>query len=62
MLRMPCVVRSLLFFFTLPSLAQDSRHFILHYDFTVNNLPKDKKVRIWVPAAHSDSYQEVKVV
>jgi len=51
-----------LFLFTLPALAQDSRHFTFHYAFTVKNVPADKKVRVWIPAAHSDAFQDVKVV
>ncbi len=47
---------------TLAALAQDSRHFTFHYGFTVKGLPADKAVRIWIPAAQSDAYQEVKVV
>jgi transglutaminase-like putative cysteine protease len=46
----------------LTALAQDSRHFTFHYAFTVKNLPAGKKVRIWIPASHSDAYQEVKVI
>ena len=62
MLRKLCVLLFLLIAFALTSAAQDSRHFTLHYDFTVKNLPAGKKVRIWIPAAQSDAYQEVKVV
>jgi len=51
-----------LFVLTLTSLAQDSRHFTFHYTFTVKNLPAGKKVRIWIPVAQSDAYQEVKIV
>jgi transglutaminase-like putative cysteine protease len=47
---------------TLAALAQDSRHFTLHYAFTVKNLPPGKKIRIWIPASQSDVYQEVKIV
>ena len=61
-LRKLCVLSSLLFVFTVSALAQDSRHFIFHYAFTVKNLPSGKKVRIWLPAAQSDAYQEVKIV
>jgi len=32
------------------------------YAFTVKNLPAGQKVRIWIPASHSDAYQEVKVI
>ena len=28
----------------------------------MKNLPAGKKVRIWIPAAQSDAYQEVKIV
>jgi transglutaminase-like putative cysteine protease len=42
--------------------AQDSRHFTFHYSFTVKNLPAGKKVRISIPQAQSDAYQEVKVI
>ncbi len=62
MLRKLCVLSSLLFAFALVSVAQDSRHFTFHYGFTVKNLPAGKKVRIWIPAAQSDAYQEVKIV
>jgi transglutaminase-like putative cysteine protease len=50
------------FVFTLPAFAQQSRHFTFHYAFTVKSLPAGKKVRVWIPAAHSDAFQEVKVV
>lgn len=54
----------LLFFLALsPSLfAQESRHFTFHYGFTVKNLPEGKKVRVWIPQARSDAWQEVKIV
>jgi transglutaminase-like putative cysteine protease len=60
MLRKPSVLLSL-FVLTLSSLAQDSRHFTFHYGFTVKNLPAGKRVRIWIPAAQSDAWQEVKI-
>ena len=50
------------FVLTLSAFAQDSRHFTFRYAFTVKNLPAGKKVRVWIPAAHSDAFQEVKVV
>jgi transglutaminase-like putative cysteine protease len=61
MLRKLAVLLSL-FVLTLSALAQESRHFTFHYAFTVKNLPAGQKVRIWIPAAQSDAYQEVKVV
>ena len=62
MLRKLCVLWSLFVAFAHFSTAQQSRHFTFHYGFTVKNLSAAKKVRIWVPAAQSDAYQEVKVV
>jgi hypothetical protein len=47
---------------TLSARAQESCHFTFHYDFTVKNLPAGKKTRIWIPAAQSDAYQDVKIV
>jgi len=61
MLRKLCVLLPL-FVVTLASVAQESRHFTFHYDFTVKNLPAGKKVRLWIPAAQSDAYQEVRIV
>jgi transglutaminase-like putative cysteine protease len=62
MLRQLCVLSSLFLAFALSAFAQDSRHFNFHYSFTVRNLPAGKKVRIWIPAAQPDAYQEVKVI
>jgi hypothetical protein len=42
-------------------LAQESRHFTFHYGFTVKNVPTGKKVRVWIPVAQPDAYQEVKI-
>jgi len=61
MLRNLCLSLSV-FVLTLTAFTQDSRHFTFHYGFTVKNLPAGKKVRLWIPAAHSDAYQEVKIV
>jgi hypothetical protein len=50
------------FVFTLTSFTQDSRHFTFHYGFAVKNLSTGKKVRVWIPAAQSDTYQDVTIV
>ena len=60
MLRKLFVLSCLLF--ALSAFAQDSRHFTFHYAFTVRNLPAGKPVRIWVPRAQSDAYQDIKVI
>jgi transglutaminase-like putative cysteine protease len=62
MLRKTCVLSSLCFAFVLSLAAQDSRHFTFHYAFTVKNLSAGEKIKVWIPAAHSDDYQEVKIV
>jgi len=43
-------------------LAQSTRHFIFHYAFTVKDVPAGERLRVWFPEAHTDSYQEVRVV
>jgi transglutaminase-like putative cysteine protease len=62
MLRKLCVLLSLLVSFSLFVSAQESRHFVFHYAFTIKNLPAGKNVRVWIPAAQSDAYQEVKIL
>jgi transglutaminase-like putative cysteine protease len=42
--------------------AQAVRHFTFHYVFTVKDVPAGAKVRIWIPAAQTDEFQEVKIV
>ncbi len=42
--------------------AQAVRHFTFHYEFTVKDVPASQHVRVWFPAAHSDGYQEVRVL
>ena len=42
--------------------AQETRHFTFHYGFTVKNVAAGERVRVWIPAAHSDDFQEVKVI
>ena len=57
--------RSLLFLLlvlsSLPALAQKERHFNFHYAFTVKNVSPGERVRVWIPLAHSDAFQDVKV-
>jgi transglutaminase-like putative cysteine protease len=47
---------------SLPTLAQNQRHFSFHYAFTVKNVSPGERVRIWIPLAHSDAFQDVKVI
>ncbi|HUA16760.1 MAG TPA: transglutaminase-like domain-containing protein [Verrucomicrobiae bacterium] len=62
MLRRTCVLLSLFFVLESVLTAQESRHFTFHYAFTVKDVPAGKKVRVWIPAAHSDRFQSVRVV
>lgn len=43
------------------ALAQPERHFTFHYAFTVKNVTQGERLRVWIPLAHSDPYQQVKV-
>ena len=42
--------------------GQETRHFRFHYGFAIKDLPAGEQVRIWIPAAHSDDFQEIKVI
>ncbi len=42
--------------------AQSERRFTFHYGFTVKNVPAGSRVRVWFPLAHSDRYQDIKVL
>jgi|ERR1035437_1803059 hypothetical protein len=46
---------------SLPVRAQNERHFNFHYAFTVKNVSPGERVRVWIPLAHSDVFQDVKV-
>lgn len=42
--------------------AQQNRHFTFRYAFTVRNIQPGQKIEVWFPLAHSDQFQDVKVV
>ena len=42
--------------------AQQTRHFTFHYEFTVRNLTPGAPVHVWIPLAHSDEFQVVRVL
>jgi transglutaminase-like putative cysteine protease len=58
MLRRSLLVLLLL---SVPALAQKERHVNFHYTFTVKNVASGERMRVWIPLAHSDAYQDVKV-
>jgi transglutaminase-like putative cysteine protease len=55
------LVPFLLILSSLSSSAQTERHFTFHYGFTVKNVDAGQRLRIWIPLAHSDAFQQVKV-
>jgi len=42
--------------------APKSRHFTFHYAFSVRGVEAGKPVEVWIPLAHSDAYQDVRVI
>jgi transglutaminase-like putative cysteine protease len=52
-----------LLFFVCQALAEPAtRHFTFRYEFTVRNVQRGQRLRLWVPLAHSDDFQDVKVL
>jgi transglutaminase-like putative cysteine protease len=53
-------------FFSLLAFGQTSgqheRHFTFHYAFSVENVSAGERLRVWIPLAHSDAYQDVKIL
>lgn len=48
---------------SLSAVAQGSeRHFKFLYSFTVRGITSGQRVRVWIPLAHSDRFQRVKVI
>src|SRR3981189_3237145 len=43
-----------------PAPLQNERRFNFHYTFTVKNVSPAELVRVWIPLAHSDAFQDVK--
>jgi transglutaminase-like putative cysteine protease len=41
--------------------AKHTRNFTFHYSFTVKNVSPGERVRVWIPLAHTDAYQHVRV-
>lgn len=48
--------------FAQPSTPPKQRHFTFHYSFVVKNVPPGKPLQVWIPLAHSDLYQQVRVL
>ena len=64
---MPAFARVLLaaVFLVVSACAQSTapqRHFTFHYSFTVRNVTPGEQLRVWIPLAHSDLFQDVRVL
>ena len=47
---------------SLSAFPQTTRHFTFHYAFSVRNLQPGQKLEVWFPQAHSDQFQDVKII
>ena len=50
-----------LLFLAITAQAQNSRHFTFRYEFTVKSVDAGQPLRVWIPLAHSDRWQTVRV-
>ena len=60
-----CMFLGFLFFSLLAfgqTSGQHERHFTFHYAFSVENVSAGERLRVWIPLAHSDAYQDVKIL
>jgi len=53
---------SLFLLLSLSAFAQKSRHFQLDYSFTVRVTDPGKPLDVWFPVAHSDEFQQIRVL
>ena len=56
------VILSLFLFVSLLAAAQQQRHFTVTYKFTVRDVGRGVPLRVWFPMAHSDRFQQVKLI
>jgi len=56
------LVLSSLCVFAQPGPPPRERHFVFNYTFTVKEVKPGERVRIWIPLAQSDEYQDVRVL
>ena len=63
MLRRALLLLSTMAMLALAASAQAApHHFTFHYSFTIKNVTPGQRVRVWIPLAHSDEWQEVRVL
>jgi transglutaminase-like putative cysteine protease len=51
-----------LLLYAAPALAQNARHFTFDYGFVVRNAVSGQDLRVWVPLAHNDRFQQVSII
>jgi transglutaminase-like putative cysteine protease len=56
-----CLLALLFMLSSLTALAQKERHFNFHYTFTVKNVAPGERLRVWIPLAHADAFQDVQI-
>jgi transglutaminase-like putative cysteine protease len=57
-----CLAACLVVFAAFAANAQNQRHFQFHYSFTVKSVPAGEPLKVWIPLAHSDAFQDVRLV
>ena len=57
-----CFAACLVMFTAVAAGAQSQRHFQFHYSFTVRNVPAGEPLKVWIPLAHSDAFQDIRLV
>ena len=57
-----CLAACLVVLAPLAADAQNQRHFQFHYSFTVKSVPPGEHFQVWIPLAHSDAFQDVRLV
>ncbi len=57
-----CLAACLVLFTALAADAQSQRHFQFRYSFSVNSVPVGEPVKIWIPLAHSNAFQDVRLI
>lgn len=63
MLRRALVLLSATVLLSLAARAQSApHHFTFRYSFTVKNVAPGQRLRVWIPLAHSDEWQQVRVL
>lgn len=55
------ILAALIIVASLATAQTSSRHFTFRYEFTVRNTDPGQRLRVWIPLAHTDDFQDVNV-